>query len=324
MADSPPAYRKATRRNRTLGGYSQLWFGDGHLLLVKSTRFSEEYQRFAFSAIQAITVAEVPFNVVPLIILAVAATASLAWALSLNLPLARAFALLPGVLVLAGIAVNFGRGPRCRCFLHTAVTRERLAPVSRMRIARKFLARVAPEIEAVQGTLTPEHALTVRQAGVVLTGQPPEVPRPAIYIPEILFGLLLLDAALVWADVRFSNAQTSGILATAFPAEVVMAVFLLLASPVHAGRRSRVFSRAVSAAALLCMLVDAVFLIGAGTNWFMGVLDATRLGRPPSSNIVVRWPATDPFPYFGAAWRAAAGAVGLAVAWWERRKGERR
>ena len=57
MADRSP-YRKATRRHRTLLGYSQLWFGDGHLLLVKSTRFSEEYQRFAFSSIQAFVVTE--------------------------------------------------------------------------------------------------------------------------------------------------------------------------------------------------------------------------------------------------------------------------
>jgi hypothetical protein len=324
MADSPPAYRKATRRNRTLGGYSQLWFGDGHLLLVKSTRFSEEYQRFTFAAIQAITVTEVPFNVVPLIILAVAAAASLAWAFTLSSLVARYFALAPGALVLAGIAINFARGPRCRCYLHTAVTRERLAPVSRMRIARGFLERIVPEIEAVQGTLTPEHALTVRQAGVALTGQPPAVPRPAVYIPEILFALLLLDALLVWADLRFSNAQTSGMLAASFPSEVVLAVFLLLASPVHAGRRARVFSRAVAAAALLCMLVDAVFLIGEGANWFMGMLDTTRLGRTPSANIVVRWAGPAVFPYFGAVWRVAAGAIGFAGAWWERRKGERR
>jgi len=59
MAALPPLYRKAARRRRTLTGHSQLWMGPGHLLLLKSTHFAEEYQRFTFASIQSIVATEV-------------------------------------------------------------------------------------------------------------------------------------------------------------------------------------------------------------------------------------------------------------------------
>jgi hypothetical protein len=324
MAERPP-YRKATRRHRTVGGFTQLWIGDGHLLLVKSTRFTEEYRRFAFSSIQAFVVTELPFNFVPLAILALAAAAAVVWALRLELPAARVWASAPGALVLFGLLIHFVRGPRCRCTIHTAVSREPLEPVSRMRTARTLLARLTPEIEAAQGgALTPERAREVHQTGISPTGQPPDIPRPAVYIPEILFGLFLLDAALIAVELRYVNAELTSLLATTFPAEFVMAIYLLLAAPMLAGRRSRVISRIVAGLAILCMLVDAGLLINAGTNWIASVMDATRLGRPPTSAALVRWPAPEKFPYYSSVWRAAAAVLGLAGAAIERSRGERK
>src|SRR5579871_5781125 len=53
-------YQRLTGRARTLAGYSQLWMAPDHLLVVRSTRFHEHYQRFAFSDIQAIIITEQP------------------------------------------------------------------------------------------------------------------------------------------------------------------------------------------------------------------------------------------------------------------------
>jgi hypothetical protein len=97
-------YRRLTGRKRTLFGYSQLWLAPDHILLVKSTRFAENYQRFALADIQAITVTETPLG-------------------------------------------------GCRCYLHTAVSRELLAPVSNVHFARDFVALIRPAIEAAQGSL---------------------------------------------------------------------------------------------------------------------------------------------------------------------------
>ena len=53
-------YRRLTSRARSLTGYSQLWIADDHLLQLRSTRFYEQYQRFAFADIQAVIVTELP------------------------------------------------------------------------------------------------------------------------------------------------------------------------------------------------------------------------------------------------------------------------
>jgi hypothetical protein len=100
----PSIYHRLTGRKRTLLGYSQLWLAPDHILLVKSTRFAESYQRFALADIQAVTVTETPLG-------------------------------------------------RCRCHLHTAVSRQWLAPVSNARRVRDFLAAIGPAIAAAQGSL---------------------------------------------------------------------------------------------------------------------------------------------------------------------------
>jgi hypothetical protein len=72
--------------------------------------------------------------------------------LAVNPVFAKAFFGITGALALAIVGVDIARGPRCRCHIYTAVSREQLTPVSRTRQARMFLARIRPEIEAVQGT----------------------------------------------------------------------------------------------------------------------------------------------------------------------------
>ena len=57
-------YTKLTRRHRTVLGYTQLWLAADHLLLLTSSRFAEQYQRFAFTDIQAIVVTQRPPQVV--------------------------------------------------------------------------------------------------------------------------------------------------------------------------------------------------------------------------------------------------------------------
>ena len=56
-------YQRLTGRKRTLFGFSQLWLAPDHILLVRSTRFTENYQRFSLADIQAIVVTELPDRV---------------------------------------------------------------------------------------------------------------------------------------------------------------------------------------------------------------------------------------------------------------------
>src|SRR5450631_2518161 len=135
-----PLYRKLTSRRRSLLGYSQLWLGEGHLLLVRSSRLAENYKRFALQDIQAIVISDGPdLRAVQ----ALAVLASLGWAalaLAVSSTFGQGFFAITGFFALTLAIIDIARGPRCRCVLHTAVTREPLFPVSRRNASWKFLS----------------------------------------------------------------------------------------------------------------------------------------------------------------------------------------
>ncbi len=168
-------YRKLTGRDRTFLGYSQLWLGPDHILLVKSTRITEQYQRFALADIQSITITE-SRNRMPVWIAESAAVADAVdggiFRIS-ALSLRKYFFAITGAMALALVIADIARGPRCRCYLTTAVSRELLRPVSRMREAESFLAMVQPAIEAAQGSLPSTKQNAEPPAA---NEKPPEVP----------------------------------------------------------------------------------------------------------------------------------------------------
>jgi hypothetical protein len=137
-------YKKLTPTKRAFFGYTQLWLAPDHILLLSSSQLAEDYKRFAFTDIQSIVVTELPSRLVPQIIMVLAA---LAWSglwFAVDIPFFKWFFVITGALALALAIRDIARGARCRCYLHTRVSRERLVPVSRMKIAAKFLATVRP------------------------------------------------------------------------------------------------------------------------------------------------------------------------------------
>ena len=53
-----PSYKKLTGKRRSWIQYSQLWLAADHLLMIQSSRFTEEYSRYKFEDIEAIVVTE--------------------------------------------------------------------------------------------------------------------------------------------------------------------------------------------------------------------------------------------------------------------------
>jgi len=240
MARVKSIYRRLTGRYRTLLGYSQLWIATDHLLLVKSSRIAEEYRRFAFSDIQAVVVTELPDSQVTQFVGVLAALLWTALAATVTSNFSRAFFLVSGAWLMALAVTNLVRGQRCRCHLHTAVSRELLTPIRRVRTAREFLARIRPEIEAVQGSLLADDTIPA-QAGDVVGETPPEVPRPSLgYAMEILFGLILVDAIVIPVAQRFPalGQTTSSLMITTFFTEIVLAIFVLVRRASHDPRRA--------------------------------------------------------------------------------------
>jgi hypothetical protein len=312
-------YRKVTSRRRSLMGYSQLWLGEGHLLLVRSARLVENYKRFALQDIQAIVISDGPdLRAVQ----ALAVAVSLGWAalaLAMSSTFGQGFYAITGFFALALAIIDIARGPRCRCVLHTAVSTEPLPSVSRRNASWRFLSVVLPAIEAVQGPLELEQLQTASSQYVAQTSspqaQPPEVKRSRSYVAEILFGMLVVDAALVWIVLRTSIPNAYGLLPTIYLAELILAGVTL------AQRQEVKASILVWAAVSLVFIVADVTTVS-GIGAWTAVMNAMKAnansGEPPAalSSLFLSARAT---AIFAASGRTVAGVVGLALCYFDRR-----
>jgi hypothetical protein len=283
------------------------------VLLVKSSRFTEQYQRFALADIQAIVVTALSDRKA---LQSAGAGAAILWALALltvSSVFAKVFFAVTGAIGLAVVLIDVARGPRCRCHLHTAVSRELLAPVGRIRTAQKFLAVIEPAIEAVQGRLAPGAVPAVLPGPAPVSDQPPEVPSAPGYLPEVLFGLFLLNAVVILVDSRFPRSEASNILPTTMFGEA----FLLIVALIRRGSRDpRKVIYALMVVAIGLVGWDAVGVVRNIGGWFVALADAGRHGRPP-----MRIPLNVVGPgntLFAAGWRMALGVAGLIAAWMER------
>ncbi|HEY2842002.1 MAG TPA: hypothetical protein VGJ09_00065, partial [Bryobacteraceae bacterium] len=200
-------------------------------------------------------------------------------------------------------------------------TRELLTPVRRVRTAREFLARICPEIEAVQGSLPADAAGLMESADAAAAArssadQPPEMPTPALgYAMEILFGLILVDAILIPVAQLFPILGTpaSSLLLTTFFTEVVLAIFVLVRRASHDPRRT---AFVLTGVALACMAVD-VFGIGRSmVTWFVQVMEAAQrqqtIAPQLSVNLSPIWMS------FSVGWRVCIGLAGLVASRMER------
>src|SRR5579862_7080863 len=277
---SKSIYQRLTGRKRTLVGFSQLWLAPDHLLLVRSTRFTEYYQRFSLADVQAIIVTELPDQVTLQVAVLAGVIASAAGFFSVASIFAKVFMAAVAMLALAILAGNILLGPRARCHLQTAVSQEILSPVTRMRSAQRFLARLRPAIEAAQGSLAPDRAAAI-DGGIPFQEKPPDVPHPPGYLPEVLFLLFLVNAIIVLASVRFPQTQLANILLTTISGEVILAVVALVR---RGGRDPRRFIYFLIAAAIAGIGWDGIHLAGSFYRWINGAMEAARQGQqgPPS------------------------------------------
>jgi hypothetical protein len=167
MPRGAKVYRRLPGRESGLLSYSRLWLGPDHLLLARTTFFSEEYKRFYFRDIQAIVMRRTRRHLI------------WAWMLAILFGLCVAVLCIgffdlsgrsiqpsdtigllvwgvPALLCLALLYLNFVRGPGCICHVRTAVQIEELSPLKRFRTTWKVIERLKPGIEIAQGPLAPE------------------------------------------------------------------------------------------------------------------------------------------------------------------------
>jgi hypothetical protein len=313
----PSIYTRLTPTKRNIFGYTQLWLAPDHILLLISSQFSEEYKRFAFTDIQSIVVTELPSRIVPQVITILGA---LAWSglwFAVNLAFFKWTFAITGALALLWTIIDIARGQRCRCFLHTRVSKELLAPVSRMKTARNFLATVRPMTEAVQGVLLPEQLNTLEATYAPWEPAPPELVSSTGYLPEALFAVFLVDAALIWAITHFPNhPEISGVLINTLFAELLLIPVALLR---RRGRDARVIVYVVIVLSIIGFGFDVVTMGGQLFGWYLTTVDKAKSGDKTTTFISLL-PSGGRRAMIAYSWRAAAGVIGLAASFYERRK----
>ncbi len=148
-------YRRLPGRMSTLrlltGASSILSLGDDHLLQVIVSLYTERYQRFSYTDIQALLLRETARGLVYNVILGTLAAGCglLGWS-NEDAGYTRPVFFGLGAFWLVLLAVNLGFGKTCRCQLQTAAGPHPLPSLNRLRLARKAFRLITEKVEAAQ------------------------------------------------------------------------------------------------------------------------------------------------------------------------------
>ena len=148
MTPAPPNYRRLPGVKRNPFRKATLWIAGDHILAVNSFRFTEEYRRYYLKDIQAIILRQTSgATAASRVLNAVVIVALLAIVVLRRQTLWLA---IPAALLLAGFLILRMRGPACVCHVITAVSRDKLPSLYRLKTAEKALRILQPLIEQAQ------------------------------------------------------------------------------------------------------------------------------------------------------------------------------
>jgi hypothetical protein len=241
-----PAYRRLPGRGRKTSGFisvgatvNTIWLASDHLLLRESVYgLSETYKRFYFRDIQAFIVRRSP--------------AWIGW-ISVLTALSLIFFFVWGVtgwhgwgwpffsaLCFVLTMVQLARGPSCVTYLVTAVQRELLGSLNRLRKAQRVLKILVPLIEEKQGkfdlatgaeTATPRTSAAHRSVPPMLPGSAIVAPTSAArfsWVHLALFATTFLGGCVaLWEEFK-SSALTLNAASYFLAAIVVLAIITLI------------------------------------------------------------------------------------------------
>ena len=303
----PPRYRKMPGHLRLLFGGASFWAAEDHFLLVRSSRFSEEYKRFFYTDIQGIAVAEAPRFHLSTRAMVLGALWTAAGIATLRWPLvSEAFGATGLLWILAWLLVSLLGS--CRCRIYTAVSNDELPSVYRRWTARSFLATVEPLIAARQGTVPPDWAQIAEQTGAAPAPPPAAAFTPQgasrTYASDWMIGALFLAAGFDLAHIpaAFDRWTTlTGILAMVTGTVAVL---------VH--RRKGLIQAAMQNLAIVALV--SVGLLSYGHLVINAGIAGYRAGQSKSA-IAVPLEYTEPSAMrpFSAGYYAILGIVGVVL-----------
>lgn len=134
---------------------AKLYQAKDHILCVYNNVFAEDYKRFYFKDIQAITICRTNNWIVRNIILGLCTALLLLMTISFEGIALIIFSVITGEFLL-WLIINWLRGPTCISNLYTAVSKEELPSLNRLKTAEKVLNKLRLAIETAQGKLLAE------------------------------------------------------------------------------------------------------------------------------------------------------------------------
>lgn len=131
---------------------ARLYRGPDHLLKSTVQGFHEHFRRFAWEDIQGLVVEETPWNGVVNVLLVIVLLMLVSSFLTFTDKDWRvALLYMPFLgLISSLMLINLRRGPTCKVWLLTAVSRERLWSVNRVAVVERFAEEIAPIIRERQ------------------------------------------------------------------------------------------------------------------------------------------------------------------------------
>jgi hypothetical protein len=240
MARKENIYRKLPGRPFSPFGVSSFWHGPDHLLLVEWAFFRERYKRFSYKDIHAVVMHRTRLHWVWISV----------WG-ALALVFGVIAYLVPGtpyvsgtflVIFLAALAGNLLLGPSCLVFLQTAVQRQRIWTLRRVRTAAKAMDRIRALVEAHQGSWEKQKSVEAQKKQSADAKAPSRVQPAAIADAEaekapvgpfnpllhrVLFGLLLAMGVVGAVQLYLKNLPL-GLLETLMHGGVQILVLVTL------------------------------------------------------------------------------------------------
>lgn len=208
---------------------SKIFLGQDHLLCIFQKKYEEGYRRFYFKDIQAIITRRNRLDLLWNTVFVILSIIFLAISKGLW-PLSAFF--------LSLILINWLRGPTCTCHIQTAVSKEKLPSLNRMKRALKVINQIIPFIEREQGKL--EHDEIVSNIQKIseevpsseMTGSNSSSSDHAISsysgkVHEALFYVFLLSGLTITLDLFFKSILTtviSSLVSSSLSILVVVAV----------------------------------------------------------------------------------------------------
>ena len=155
---------------------ASLWQAEDHFLQVEKDHYTETYRRFYFADIESFTVRVTKRKWTISFVLG-AIVGLLVFISLLNTGFARGFFLGLAALFLIPLLINWSRGETCVVHLGTAVQREELQSVRRVKKAERLLAALRVITAQTQGVMAPDLVrVKFELQNAPLAAPPPPLP----------------------------------------------------------------------------------------------------------------------------------------------------